>query len=88
MKTKLLKKVRERYSIDVLTEIDKSMVNSTYYGYTLPLYVLHEDGDYRFANGDYNKVYEFLLYCIRDRYSHTKKNYRNKFKKKWWKKSN
>lgn len=45
MKTKLLKKVRERYSIDVLTEIDKSMVNSIYYGYTLPLYVLHEDGN-------------------------------------------
>lgn len=88
MKTKLLKKVRERYSIDVLTEIDKTMVNSIYYGYTLPLYVLHEDGDYRFANSDYNQVYEFLLYCIRDRYSYTKKNYRNKFKKIWWKKSN
>lgn len=84
MKTKLLKKVRERYSIDVLTEIDKSMVNSVYYGCKLPLYVLHEDNEYRYSDGNYNKVYEYLIYCIRDRYSHTKKNYRSKFKKIWW----
>lgn len=84
MKTKLLKKVRQRYNIDKLTKIDKSLVNSILYGRKLPLYVLHEDGDYRFANEDYNKVYEYLLYCVRDRYSHTKTNYRMEFKKIWW----
>lgn len=84
MKTKLLKKVRQRYSIDELTKIDKTLVNSTYYGYKLPLYVLHEDNEYRYSDGNYNKVYEYLIYCIRDRYSHTKKNYRSKIKKIWW----
>lgn len=84
MKTKLLKKVRQRYSIHMLTKIDKSLVNSIFYGCKLPLYVLHEDNEYKYSDGNYNKVYEYLIYCIRDRYSHTKKNYRIEFKKIWW----
>lgn len=84
MKTKLLKKVRKRFSIIRHDRIDNP--KHYLYGHELPLYECLDDHSefFSFASEDYEAVFNRMMLRIRAKYYYTKKNKRNIQEKVWY----
>ena len=89
MKTKLLKKIRKRYSI---TRID-SIANNTDYVWKkysqnigFPLYYVMDDHNDYYNEGfrTYKESYEYLLKLIKNSYYKYSTHGENKSEKVWW----
>ena len=73
MKTKLLKKVRNRYEIEYVTKVSPTNYN---------VFVsINDAGSYELG---YNDAYDMLIYLIRQEYKHTKKKIIYHYNKVWY----
>jgi hypothetical protein len=90
MKTKLLKKVRNRYEIEYVTKVSPT---SIYYGMTPYFNVVDKETNYNvFVSINdagsyelgYNDAYDMLIYLIRQEYKHTKKKIIYHYNKVWY----
>ena len=83
MKTKLLKIVRNRYSIIKLE--DKLDPNSYLHCKEFPIYVLDDKfSSYSLYSKDYDEIFYSLVKIIKNHYFYTKSNFRKEKEIKVW----